>query len=304
MLELTKIAGDTYTITVESGSVLGVYIFPDQTCLLIDTTLKRRNAQKVYQFLLENNLYVIGIMNTHAHADHIGGNKYIQDNTGCAIYARPQEAIYITYPVLKIQALYTAALPREINNSIDVVEAAKVTDYIEPGSIIIKNRLFQVLDLAGHSIEHCGFVTPDGVAFVGDALIGEEILQGFPYIYILDLAQYFKSLDYLAANVNGPVVAGHGGLIADINKCRVKNLNLVKEILEQYQLILSSQAMSREEMVRETIRTRIDTPTHIQYYMFFSTVSAYLAYLTEQKTIRSIIKDGVMRYKSYPVTLP
>ena len=299
-MKLTKIAGDTYIIASEDSSVIGVYVFPDQTCLLIDSTPQRRTAQKLYDFIRENGWQIIGIMNTHAHPDHIGGNKCIQDNTGCAIYARPREAVYITYPVLQIQALYTAALPREINNRLTVAEPSKVSDLIEPGFLVIKGRIFEVLDLAGHSTEHCGFVTPDGVTFTGDALIPEEILQEFHYIYFIDLAKYFNSLDRLAANTDGPAVAGHGGLIANTNECSLNNRRLVGNLLEQYMLMLKSQAMSREEIIKETIVTGYEVSSHMQYYMLFSTVTACLTYLTGEKIIRSFIKNGVMRYKAYP----
>ena len=42
------------------------------------------------------------IYNTHSNADHIGGNKYLQGQTGCKIYAPGIECDFTNHKVLEI----------------------------------------------------------------------------------------------------------------------------------------------------------------------------------------------------------
>ncbi len=46
------------------------------------------------------------IINTHANADHIGGNRYLQNQTNCMIFAKGIEAAFIRYPVSEVSLLY------------------------------------------------------------------------------------------------------------------------------------------------------------------------------------------------------
>ena len=50
------------------------------------------------------------IYNTHSNADHIGGNKYLQAQTGCQIFAPGIECAFTNYPILE-RPFCTAAIP-------------------------------------------------------------------------------------------------------------------------------------------------------------------------------------------------
>ncbi len=45
-------------------------------------------------------------MNTHSNADHIGGNRYLQGQTGCKVYSGGIEAAFTKYPVLEPSFIY------------------------------------------------------------------------------------------------------------------------------------------------------------------------------------------------------
>ena len=46
------------------------------------------------------------VLNTHSHADHIGGNHLLQQRTGCAVYCPGVEWAFARFPVLEPAYLY------------------------------------------------------------------------------------------------------------------------------------------------------------------------------------------------------
>src|SRR5699024_8241846 len=60
----------------------------------------------ILKIINEQGWNVKGIINTHSHADHIGGNKLIEDRTNCDVYASNIEQCFVKYPVLEPALLY------------------------------------------------------------------------------------------------------------------------------------------------------------------------------------------------------
>ena len=52
------------------------------------------------------------IGHTHSNADHIGGNKYLQGQTGCKIYVPGIDCDFTRHPILEPSFLYGGILAR------------------------------------------------------------------------------------------------------------------------------------------------------------------------------------------------
>lgn len=70
-------------------------------------------GRKVRQHLDANGWRLVAIYNTHSNADHIGGNKYLQSQTGCRIYASGIEYDFTRHPILEPSFAH-AAVTEEI----------------------------------------------------------------------------------------------------------------------------------------------------------------------------------------------
>ena len=85
MYELIQVAERSYYI--QSPAKIGLVKLNEQDVCLIDSGNDKDAGRKVRQLLDTNGWRLTAIYNTHSNADHIGGNKYLQGQTGCKIYA-------------------------------------------------------------------------------------------------------------------------------------------------------------------------------------------------------------------------
>ena len=70
----------------------------DRVCL-IDSGSDKDAGRKVRQILDANGWRLTAIYNTHSNADHIGGNQYLQKQTGCRIFAPGVERDFTQHTV-------------------------------------------------------------------------------------------------------------------------------------------------------------------------------------------------------------
>ncbi len=85
MYELNQVGTNSYY--VQSPAKIGIVKLNDTEVCLIDSGSDKDAGRKVRQILDANGWKLTAIYNTHSNADHIGGNKYLQNQTGCKVYA-------------------------------------------------------------------------------------------------------------------------------------------------------------------------------------------------------------------------
>ena len=105
-MELTKLGEKTYCI--QNPTNIGIYKLDDEKVCLIDTGNDKESGRKILKIINEQNWQVECIINTHSNADHIGGNKFIQDRTNCKILSSKIETAIINNPELEPALLYGA----------------------------------------------------------------------------------------------------------------------------------------------------------------------------------------------------
>lgn len=85
MYELNQAGKNSYYI--QSPAKIGLYKLNEAEVCLIDSGSDKDAGRKVRQILDKNGWRLTAVYNTHSNADHIGGNQYLQGQTGCMIYA-------------------------------------------------------------------------------------------------------------------------------------------------------------------------------------------------------------------------
>ena len=101
--ELINLEGNTWMIP--SPANIGLYVV-DGKVTLIDSGNDKEAGKQILKLIRSKGWELKEIINTHSNADHVGGNAYLQENTGCRIWATRVEASIIEDPQLEPSLLW------------------------------------------------------------------------------------------------------------------------------------------------------------------------------------------------------
>lgn len=120
------------------------------------------DVDNILEALAEDDLKCKMIINTHAHFDHIGGNKALADATGAGIHIHPDEK-----EMLKSMSSMAMHFGAEVEQSPDPVGFLNEGDVIKLG----KDIKIQVLLTPGHSPGSITlYIKDENLAIAGDVL--------------------------------------------------------------------------------------------------------------------------------------
>ena len=114
MYELIQISEHNYYI--QSPAKIGLVKLNETEVCLIDSGNDKEAGRKVRQILDANGWRLRTIYNTHSNADHIGGNQYLQKQTGCEIYTPGIECDFTRHTVLEPAFLYGGYPPKDLRH--------------------------------------------------------------------------------------------------------------------------------------------------------------------------------------------
>lgn len=286
---LNKIIGNTYYI--DFPSKVGLYIIKDNEVCLIDTGNNRDSGKKVSKILEENNFKLKFIINTHSHADHIGGNHYLQEKYNVPIYSYGEESAFINNTILEPASLYGADPLKVLKNHFLLAEPSKCDLWNESICEDIK-----VIKLFGHSISMIGVLTKDNVLFLGDSLASEYVIDKYKIFYIYDIKMYQQTLDYLETLKCDKYILSHGEC-NDINSLIIKNKEVIKDIKNVIQLYLEEKHTYEEilEYIFNYYQLNMDI---IQYFLIGTTIKSFITYLMDDDLVQIEIINNKLFYKS------
>ena len=127
MYELQQVRGNSYYI--QSPAKIGLVRLDDKQVCLIDSGNDKDAGRRVRKLLDEKGWKLTAIYNTHANADHNGGNRYLQQQTGCKIYAPGIDCVVNRHPILEPAFLYGAFPPKELRHKFLLAQESD-TEYL------------------------------------------------------------------------------------------------------------------------------------------------------------------------------
>ena len=288
-MELIKVGEKTYYI--KNPTNIGIYKINDNNVYLIDSGNDKDAGKKILKIIEEQGWNVKGIITTHSNADHIGGNKVIQDRTNCEIFAYNIEKSFTENPILEPSFLYGGYPFKDITNKFLLAKESKVTN--------IENNLPDGLDyftLRGHFFDMIGIKTSDDVYFLADSLFSEETITKYHLFFIYDVKEFLNTLEYLKGVEGKFYIPSHSEATDDISSLIEINKNKVQEILNKIYDICK-----QEKTFEQILKTIFDEYNLVmnanQYVLVGSTIRSYLSYLYNEEKIIYEFKDNKMIWK-------
>jgi len=121
-------------------------------------------SSELTAYLDNNNLSLKYIVNTHAHADHAGGNHELKECTGAKLLVHKNELPALDH-LVEIGAMF----------GLDIHPSPEPDEFIKEGDTIeVGNLTLHVLDTPGHSAGSISLHI-DNAVFVGDLLFAGSV---------------------------------------------------------------------------------------------------------------------------------
>ena len=290
MYELTQVS--EHCCYIQSPAKIGRVRLEGQDVCLIDSGNDKDAGRKVRQHLDRNGWRLTAIFNTHSNADHIGGNQYLQKQTGCKIYAPGIDRDFTEHPILEPSFLYGGYPPKDLRHKFLLAQpsdALPLTDAVLPEGM-------EAIALPGHFFDMVGFRAPEGVVYLADCLSSRETLAKYRIGFLYDVKAYLETLEMVKAMEASLFVPAHAEPTEDIAPLAQYNIDTVLEIAEAIRAICA-EPRTFEEVLQALFLKYELTMNFEQYVLVGSTVRSYLAWLRDEGTLDVLFEDSRLLWK-------
>lgn len=289
-MELVQIGEKTYYI--KNPTNIGIYKISDSEVYLIDTGNDKDAGKKILKIIEEQGWKIKGVINTHSHADHIGGNQIIQDRTGCKIFLHGIDTIFAKNTELEPAFLYGGCPLKELEDNKFLKAKPSNVEEIE-GNL---PEGLEIIQLPGHYFDMIGVKTSDDVYFLGDSLISGETIKKYHIFFLYDIEQYLQTMERLM-NLHGKLfVLSHTEGITDLTDLVELNRKKIKEI-SQVLLNICEKTLSFEEILAKVFEFYQLKMNVNQYVLVGCTIKSYLSYLNRIGKLEYIFENNKMLWK-------
>ncbi len=279
-MELRHVLGRTYA-AVAATALLPLYQLNDREVVLLDTGYARLDRSGLDNLLESRGFILRGIICSHAHFDHTGNVRHLQETRG-ALAACPLIEAGISVNPDSYRANYVAlTYGKSREYFLEECFTADVIIPQEADHLDFCGMRFGILQLPGHSAGHIGIVTPDNVAYLGDCLISREEIAAAKLPTSMFIARDLESKAALRDLRCPAYILAHKEVCTDISGLIEENIGF---ILDKKQEILDclSDGMNFPEWIyafckRENIRTH----NELKYSITERNFSNFLAWLTD-----------------------
>lgn len=291
---LEHVLGNTWCIVTDYCRI-PLYMPDRSQAVMIDSGLKNPDREGILSLLEREKIHVSALLTSHHHIDHIGNHTAIKETHGCKVYMTPYAEIvgrepsglqaigYETSTIFKAGGLYRFCKPDGIISQDDA-------------SFTVSGITFPLLWLPGHAVEHVGFVTPDGVAYIGDTLLSDHVLHAVKLPYYTCLRLDLETKELLRKVQCRRYILAHNGVYDEIGSLIDRNIANVQEKLGIVER-LAEQWITLEQLCI-AVMTHLDSDLNSVAKVVGSkrNIQILVEYLVEVGRLNIRVRDGHVEY--------
>ena len=283
-MELRHVLGRTW-VAEASTALLPIYRVTDADMILIDTGYAKLDRAGLTALIEDSGFHLRGIICSHAHFDHSGNVRYLQQRCGAKAAAHIIEAGISVNPDA-YRANYVALTygkSREI-----FLEECFVGDTIsgpEDDFLDFCGVRFGILQLPGHSAGHIGVVTPDNVAYVGDCLIDQQQIDSAKLPTSMFIARDLQSKEFLRRTQYDAYILAHKSVVTDIAPLVDSNIGFIHRKAEELLNDLTDGMTFAQWISTFCQRENIRTKNELKFSIIERNFSNFVDWLTDEGRI-------------------
>lgn len=283
-MELRHVLGRTW-VAEASTALLPIYRVTDTDIILIDTGYAKLDRAGLTALIEDRGFHLRGIICSHAHFDHSGNVRYLQQRCGAKAAAHIIEAGISVNPDA-YRANYVALTYGKSREFF--LEECFVADTIigpEDDFLDFCGVRFGILQLPGHSAGHIGVVTPDNVAYVGDCLIDQQQIDSAKLPTSMFIARDLQSKEFLRQTQYDAYILAHKSVVTDIAPLVDSNIAFIHRKAEELLSDLTDGMTFAQWISTFCQRENIRTKNELKFSIIERNFSNFVDWLTDEGRI-------------------
>ncbi len=295
-MEIIKVLGNTYCI--DTGmTYIPFYKLNEQEIVLLDSGYGIGEREGINALIEANGYRVYGIINSHAHIDHVGNNMFFKKKDQAIIAMTRLEAALCSSEE-SVKAYFGGHTLKSVRNHFETMISD--TDILidpEDECLEMGKAVFKIIPTPGHSPAHISIITPDNVVYVGDTLISYEVMQGAKMPYAFILSEDFSSKKKLSTLDCESYIVAHKGIYTNIENLVNDNISFYKHRAQRVRAVVDK-PMTLEEILRAVIREfNINVKSIHKQRIINRMMCSFVDYLIEIEQLTVEIENGFIKYR-------
>lgn len=228
MFKLIQCAESTYYLKCFANT--GVYYLGNGEVILIDSCDHKKSYTDLDAQLEERGWRVKLIINTHAHVDHIFGDRFFKEKYGCEVCSSRIESHMTDISDIEGRIYFNAVPINRQNNYF----FKPVSTFSKPLSDVKLPEGFEILPLPGHTFSMIGVKTPDNVWFLGDAVLSKGTFESYKLPFFFDVNESIKTQKMLTSLKGKLFVPSHSPACEDIAPLALYNADCLEKLKDYF----------------------------------------------------------------------
>lgn len=293
MYELVQVGPSSYYI--DCPAKMGIYVRENGEAFLIDSGNDKEAGKKALRLLNGQGWTLKGILNTHSNADHIGGNRYLQQQAQCPVFAGGIEAAFTRYPILEPAFLYGGYPCKELRHKFLLASESGVTPFSDPR---FPSEL-EIIPLPGHFFDMVGFRTPDGTVYLADCIASRETLEKYRIAFLYDVEAHLNTLNQVETMEARMFVPAHTEAGTNIRELVAFNREAVHAVADQI-VDFCRAPIGFEAVLQRIFETYGLSMNFEQYVLVGSTVRSYFSWLKDTGRLDAAFEGNLLLWSAQP----